>query len=902
MSSLKISRLQVEHMQNPVGIDVARPKFAWILESDKKNVTQKAYKICLYKDGNCICDTGKIESDSSIENTISGFFAESKSRYEIELTVWDNYDNEAKKNSYFETGFLNDKWQALWREPEQLPTEASKDYDSDPKDIDFHIEIVNAHDRDFSEFRPCQYVRIPFEALKNVKSARAYVASHGIYKLYVNGSLYDDREFCPDNTAYQEFIQYQTYELEHKIHTGKNILGLILADGWWCGRIGGSGDSCQYGDRLGFIAQIEIEYEDGSRKVITSENSKSHTGPLIFSDIFVGEKYDATKELLDWCSPEYDDSAWADTHEADYARDCLIGQYGYPVRPIFIKKPIRIFRTPKGETIVDSGQVQAGQLEFTINAPAGLEIKFEHSEVLDKDGNFFNNILGINKEQTDIYITKEGLQTYRPYFTYHGFRYVKITGWPGELNIDDFKIYTLTSEMEDIGTFETSDERLNQLQHNIYFSQISNTLSIPTDCPQRERAGWTGDIMAFVPTMAFNRDCDAFLTRWMRNVRIDQRDNGAVPDVVPYIKAYQFINRMNGTDTSCGWGDAVIIVPLSLYLAYGDKQVLIDNYDAMTRWMRYIDDRCKNSHPEGYETWDNAKKERSRYLWNTDFHFGDWLVPSMVINNPDGGAMIETAMRTKEYVAPAYYAFSARTMSQVAEILGKDEDSRYYSQLYDNIRRCYIEEYVSEDGSLPQELQGLYVIALKNNLVHDELRQGMIDHLRNMIVDNDYRLDTGFLSVLWLMDVLCENGMKDLACRLLYQNKCPSWMYEIEQGATTMWESWAAILEDGTVSTYSYNHYAFGCVGDWMYRTLGGLQQGMAGYKKIIVKPDYDFNLTHVKTTQKSPYGDISVEWEKEDDNIKLQVKVPVNTTACIYLNDNIETVGSGKYEFSFTL
>jgi alpha-L-rhamnosidase len=405
-------------------------------------------------------------------------------------------------------------------------------------------------------------------------------------------------------------------------------------------------------------------------------------------------------------------------------------------------------------------------------------------------GIYYNNIIGVNKEQTDYYITKEGKQTYRPVFSYHGFRYVRITGWPGKISIDNFRAYVLASDMEIIGDFSTSNSQINQLQHNIYWSQISNTLSIPTDCPQRERAGWTGDIMAYAPTLCFIQRAGAFLTRWMNNVRADQLSDGAIPIIVPYLEGYRlFARNVLGTDTSCGWGDAVIQVPLAVYNAYGDIRILEENYEAMISWMEYIKNRTMHNHPEQYLEWDDERKDRSKYLWNTDFHFGDWLIPSVVMGNPDGTAMNETAYATMGIVAPAYYAYSAKSMIKVAEALGKNDDVEYFRDLHKKISKAFIEEYVHDDGTLDADFQGIYVICLKNNLVSDEIRPKMIAHLRKMIEENNVCLDTGFLSVLFLMDVLCENDSRDVAYSLLYQNKCPSWLYEIEHGATTMWKA-----------------------------------------------------------------------------------------------------------------
>ena len=391
-----------------------------------------------------------------------------------------------------------------------------------------------------------------------------------------------------------------------------------------------------------------------------------------------------------WDCAGFDDSGWErvipmesgkenEGNENEYRKDNLKGQPLAPVRPVRIFHPERIFTAPNGDMILDAGQTLAGNVRFTVTAKEGDVITLEHFEVLDQEGNYFNSILNNNKEQTEIYIAREGTQTYQPAFTYHGFRYVRIRGWRGMPSTEDFTVYVYSSAMDEIGSFHTSDERINQLQSNIWWSQISNTISIPTDCPQREKAGWTGDIMVYSPTMCFHTEADAFLSSWMDNVRAEQMEDGAIPMIVPYLKAYATFLRDNlGADTSCGWGDAVIMVPYSVYRAYGDRKILEENYGAMTRWMKYIDSRAANSHPEGYENWDEVHKARSRYLWNTDFHFGDWLIPSIVLNNPDANAMNDTAYATMGTVAPAYYAFSAKNMAEIARILGKEKDAEHY--------------------------------------------------------------------------------------------------------------------------------------------------------------------------------------------------------------------------------
>ncbi|MBO7710950.1 MAG: family 78 glycoside hydrolase catalytic domain [Lachnospiraceae bacterium] len=900
LDTLWLSDLTVEHLSSPLGIDCACPRFAWKLHSHACNVIQEAYRLCVSSmDGEnndaVICDTGRIVTDQSIEVVPEGFVPQPMTPYRVSLTVWDNQGHEAFLSGRFETGRMGIPFVSSWIEPVQEPTPSTVDINREGD----ALASGNEEERDFHEFRPAQYIRVPFTCSKPVKRARVYATAHGLYRLTVNGARPDDREFAPENSAYHKILFYQTYDVTQLLFHGDNIIGICIGDGWWTGRVGTTGDSCQYGNTIGLLLDARIEYTDGTVQTVTAENGVSSTGPVIFSDLFVGERYDARLEMDGWDMPLFDDSHWTPVLRKNYDKTAVTAQIAAPVRPLRIFTPERIIRTPKGEIVLDTGQVLAGQLEITLTAQAGRTIILEHSEVLDREGNFYNNILNVNKEQTDWYVTREGTQTYRPSFTYHGFRYVKISGWPGEMDVDQFRVWTFASEMDDTGFFTTSDPRINQLQSNIWWSQVSNSISIPTDCPQREKAGWTGDIMAYAPTFCFLRNADAFLTSWMANVRAEQMAGGEIPMIVPYLKAYAtFLKRNLGSDTSSGWGDAVLRVPLTIYHAYGDIRILRDNYDAMKKWLDYIRGRAENAHPEGYETWDADRRARDRYLWSTDFHFGDWLVPSMVLGNPDASAMNETAYKTMRYVAPAYYGFSALMMAETAEILQEEEDARYYKDLYRKIREAYMEEYVHEDGSMDADLQGVYVITLQMGLVPEKIRPKMVQRLCEMIHENGDRLDTGFLSVPFLMDVLCDNGQEDLAYTLLFQEDCPGWLYEVLRGGTTMWESWGATGVDGTVSTYSYNHYAFGCVGEWMYRYIGGLHEAAPGYRKIRIEPHFGHGLTSACVREETPYGTACVNWQIADGHTAVSVEIPANTTAEVVLGKRTALLGSGKYSF----
>ncbi len=886
---LLVTDMTVEHMRRPLGIDCPAPRFAWRLASDVADVMQAAYRLTVTCDGRVVADTGRVASDQSVEVTVDGFAPEPMTAYRVALTAWDDKGREASAGTCFETGRMGVPFVGSWVEPVQQPTPSTMD-GARSGDTIAAVPVDADGNRTFEEFRPARFIRVPFEAGRPVRRARVYATAHGIYRLTVNGRCPDDRWLAPENTAYNKLLCYQTYDVTALVRPGENVLEITLADGWWVGRVGTTGDCCQYGDRTALLMNAEIEYMDGTRQTVTGEAGVSAAGPILFSDLFVGEKNDARIAPSDW----------QPVVRVDHPRDNLVGQRMPPVRPVKVFEPERVFTAPNGDVIVDAGQVLAGVTELSVTCEAGREIRLQHFEVLDRDGNFFNSILNVNKEQTDIYVTREGAQTWHPRFTYHGFRYVRVTGWPGMPSTSDFRIIALASEMDDIGRMTTSDPRLNQLISNIRWSQLSNTVSIPTDCPQREKAGWTGDIMAYAPTLCFNRDADAFLSAWMDSLRAEQLPDGAVPMIVPYLKAYATFLRDNlGTDTSCGWGDAAIIVPWRVYRAYGDRRILEENYGAMFRWMEYIDGRAKNCHPAGFEGWDEARKARSRWLWNTDFHFGDWLIPSIVLGNPDAMAMNQTAYATMGVVAPAYYAFSAKTMSQIAAVLGREDDARRYGELYENIREAFIQEYVHDDGAMDVDFQGIYVIALQMDLVPAQVRPRMVDHLCDLIRRNGDKLDTGFLSVPFLMDVLCDNGREDVACRLLFQESCPSWLYEVKAGATTMWESWGAISEDGTVSTYSYNHYAFGCVEDWMVRHIGGLQIIEPGYRRFRVKPSFAFGLTHAAVSEHTPYGRAAVAWRAVGDRVAVHVEVPVNTRAVVELPGMAPvTVGSGSYDW----
>lgn len=896
-NSISINRLRTCAITTPLGIDENCLRFSWELAGKFRGLKQIAYQIFImtHNDKKIVWDSGKVESNKSFDVEFNAEALTPCTRYDWKVKVWCNNDACDSKYSWFETGIKNN-WKAKWIQPKQK----SNNYDEvSVKDVKLDsAESVESNsvdlfgqrleDRDYKEFNPCLYVRKEFGATKKtIKAARLYITAHGIYRAFINGKRVGNQEFAPEISSYNDVLYYQTYDVTDLISYGDNVLGVVLADGWWCGRVGLSGDSCQFSDMRALLLQLDITYEDGTKDSIVSDESLKATsdGPHIFADLFVGEYYDARKELDSWVEVGYNDSDWKTSDVIKYSYDSLLGQYENPVTTIRTFVPEKVIHTPAGETVLDLGQNIAGRIRINVSGRAGTIVSLECSEVLDENGNFLMNIVGRNKDQKDYYVLKgEGIETYEPWFTYHGFRYVRIEGYPGAVVPQNFSAVVISTQMDDIGAFICSNEKLNRLQQNIWWSQVANTVSTPTDCPQREKAGWTGDIFIYGKTASYLRDTEAFLSKWMHSMRADQLPTGEIPMVVPYIKAYLHIKDLCGSDSSCGWGDAVLEVPWVIYSVYGNTAVLRDNYETMKRWMKYVEKSAAENTPNPKETYSAEELERQKYLWNTGFHFADWLAPSLSIETGEAMEMFRSAFLTKELVAPAFFAYNTARFAQIAEAIGNNEDSEYYLELNKKIKRAFADEYIDGNGKLKAHYQGIYVLALYFGLYPAEKKAKGVRQLIKLIEENDYRLDTGFLSVPYLLDVLADTGHADVAYKLLYQTQCPSWLYEVDHGATTMWEAWQAIMPNGKVTNVSYNHYAFGCVGSWIYRYICGLKRKGIGYTEVTVEPHFDCGLTYAATHFHSNIGTYCIEWTHKENCTTIKLIVPPNGTAYVTL------------------
>jgi len=871
-------------MTNPVGVG-ACPYFSWIIKSNEKNVMQLAYRIVLSLGDEIVWDTDKVQGDQATFVPYSGNVLKSHCRYEWTVTVWDNKGNDCSASAWFETTILDNKeWVAKWAES-TIPRESST--------------------MGFGNQPPPVMFRKGFALEKPIKHARLYATCHGVYQLTINGKRPDDRVFAPEFTSYAKYLCFQTYNVTALLQQSENVLGMYVGDGWYLSpKLKPLMDD--YRPYPAVLFQLEVEYDDGSSQTIISDNDvKVATGAVTSSDLFAGERFDANKLMNGWDMPGFDDSAWSAAAVVDYGYDNLIAQIDPPSRPIMTLPAVKAYTSSKGEQIVDFGQVLAGRVRMRIDVPKGTEIILDHFETPDKNGNYFNNILGSGNigagcDQRVVYVSDGTQREYEPLFTFHGFRYVKVAGL-SEVRAEDFSAVVISSESESIGTFECSDSRLNRLYENTRWSQRSNMLSIPTDCPQREKAGWTGDMLIYAKTALLNAHLTPFFTRWLKNMACDQSEIGGVPIVVPLVEEYKHIMERSGKAFKCGsdfgvagWGDAAVMVPWDMYAITGNEQILHECYDMMKKWCNYIirtakENRGKKSIPADVD----------QYLWNTGFHFGEWLIPSLA-KNGFGIKTIMSMRTTMKYTAPIFGWNSVRHLSKIADLLGYEKDAAQYADIADKMKDAIQKGVIGKNGKMPANFMGAYVLPIYFELVPDGLQEKFAEKLITMIRKNGGCLDTGFLGTPFILDALCKIGRHDMAYELLYQTKCPSWLFAVEKDATTIWESWYGFKDDGTPVSMSMNHYSFGCVDDWIFRYISGVEAASPGFKHIHICPRPDDSLTYAKRTYQSVYGEIACYWEKKDSAFRLEVAIPCNATATVTLPNNMtHEIGSGHYEFT---
>jgi alpha-L-rhamnosidase len=732
---------------------------------------------------------------------------------------------------------------------------------------------------------PAPYFRAVFKLGGPVRSATLSVTALGLYTCEVNGRAVGDHVFAPGWTDYRKRVCYQSYDVADLLRDGENVLGVILGDGWYCGQIAEK-DRQQYGDRPLLLAQLEITHADGSiTRIASSPAWKTTTGPILEADLLRGEAYDARHELGAWSSPGYDDRRWQPSEPAAAPDIAIERSEAPPVRRIDILPPLKQYVAPwfSRALVCDFGQNFTGRISLTVRGLRGVHLKIRYAEMLDAKGRLYtDNLRGARC--TDYYTLKgEGLETWEPRFTFHGFRYVEIS-WsagPADPVIERVVGVVLHSDMAVTGTFTCSHPLINQLEHNIVWGQKSNFLEVPTDCPQRdERLGWTGDAQAFIRTAAFHMDVQGFFHKWLKDMRDAQTPEGAIPPVIPNTHSFGL-----PPDGGPAWADAVMICPWTVYRCYDDLDVLRAHYACMAGYMDYL---------AGHKVRDYIRAHPDVDTWGG---FGDWLAL-------DGSGKTEGGT-PKDLIGTAFYANNADIMARTATLLEKPADARRYRELHGRIVEAFRRRFVSPDGLLSAGTQTAYVLALHFGLVPEGVRAATARELVRRIESNGMRLATGFVGTPYLLHVLEAHGHLDVAYKLLEQEAFPSWLFPVKQGATTIWERWDGWTPDKgfqEVGMNSFNHYAYGAVGDWMVSTVAGLEIGEPGYRKILFKPRPGGSLTSAEARLKTPYGQAAIRWELRDRKLLLRLTVPNEATAELSLPAGWQsacpgTLGPGSHD-----
>ncbi len=832
---VKITHLKTNHVTNPLGFAIAKPALSWIVE-DTRDTVQTAAQVLVSLDQDferVIFDSGKVDG-AGIDSLAyrPPIALKPRTRYFWKVTVWGESESAESDIAWFETAKMDEAWRAAWITP-------------DVEDNRLHPILYRG-----------------FELPARAVAARAYICGLGLYHFELNGRKVGDEYFTPYCNAYDQWIQYQTFDITDQLAMGANVVSVMLGNGWYKGRYGADGGCLGfYGDRFALICELHITLENGNELVIVTDPSwKAQPSPIIESDIFDGETYDARIKRV---VPLPDESFGVRLIDLGTAR--LEARRSIPVCINEVIKPVAVIHTPAGETVLDLGQNMTGWLRFRTCAPAGTRIHLQYGEVL-QDGNFFRDNLRTARAEY-VYIADGTDAVAEPYFTFYGFRYVKVSGWVGDLNPDDFTGCVVYSRIDTIGAIETSNEKVNQLFKNALWGQKGNFLDIPTDCPQRdERLGWTGDIQVFSGAACFNMDACAFLSKYTYDLGKEQsKTGGMVPHIVPMAN----LNRGG----SSAWGDAATIVPWNVYEFYGDIAILEQQFESMRAWVDYI---------KGIDD-----SSGGRRLWTEGFHFGDWLA----LDGDDPAS--RKGGTPEDYIASAFYCYSARLVARAAVLLGKPELADAYGRLSAEVKAAIHKEYFTANGRLAVPTQTAYVLALFMDLAPADHRERVKQDFISRLYRDNTHLRTGFVGTPYLCRVLSNIGANDLAYRLLLNEDYPSWLYAVNLGATTIWERWNSLNPDGSISSTSMNslnHYAYGSIVEWMYRDLCGLNPSsgdddVTGFRHALIAPKPDESLQWARARYRSTAGVYESGWRLDDaGHLVIELVIPFNALARVVL------------------
>jgi alpha-L-rhamnosidase len=871
---MKIIDLRCEYAANPLGIGVTKPRLFWKLDSQRDGARQVAYRVCVASspqllDSPDLWDSSEVASNQTTHLEYGGSELKSRQQAFWQVTVEDETGASTVSDvATFEIGLLEaSDWQAQW----------------------IGGDLVGSP----STAVPAPFLRTALQLEKPITSARLYATAFGVYECQINGQKVGDIALAPGWQKYDKRVQYQTYDVTSLLTQGENAWGAILGDGWYCGKLAWKGRQ-NYGDRPWFFGQLEIEFEDGERRIVASDESwQLAYGPIITSDLLMGESYDARLEMDGWSRSGFDAKKWRSVEVLEAPQIDLSAPLGPPVVETQEITPVTI----QPNKVVDFGQNLVGKIRLKVSGPRGTNIRLRYAETL-KDGPMattgpiYTDNLRVPGAQTDNYTLRgDGEEIWESRFTFHGFRFVEVVGYPGELKPEALTAIVMHSDTPKTGDFSCSDELLNQLQRNIDWGQRGNFLDIPTDCPQRdERLGWTGDAQVFVRTAAFNRNVAAFFTEWARDTADAQTEGGGIPGVIPDVN---FLGTGTGAhggasvDGGAAWADAGLICPWTIYHCYGDKRILSDNYEVFQKFLKFQEDTAQDF-VRPYESAPYFKG------------FGDWLAL-------DGSGRTEGGT-PNSLIGTAFFAYDAGLMVEIANALDKTDDAAYYTALRKKVIAAFNAHYVTSSGLIFPGTQTAFLLALHFDLLPEELRQKSADALALDIKNRGYKLTTGFVGSPYINHVLTRFGHLETAYKLLHQTKWPSWLYAVTRGATTIWERWNGWTEeDGfeNVGMNSFNHYAYGAIGAWLYQVVAGIEldANTTGYGRFLLAPKPGGQLTSAKAHLDTLHGRIESDWKLEDGEFKWNFTVPANTSASVVTpNGESFEAGPGTHRFEAKL
>ncbi len=853
---MHVTDLRVEHRNvgDTLGIGAARPRLSWRTDTDASNWNQAAYAITAIDAATdeVVWSSGEVSSANSYLVAWGGPALASRTRIRWQVRVLGSDELDATSEwSEFELGLLDDTdWVANWIVADAIEP-------ADPT-------------------QPVASLRREFAAPDDIVDARLHVSALGVYEVEINGTRVGDHVLAPGWTTYDHRVRVETHDVTDLVQAGTNAIGVTLADGWFGERfgVGPAEPERLYGDEGAVIAQLELVDAAGRRHTVsTDETWRSARSAVISSGIYAGETYDARAERPGWSQPGHDERDWNGVHRLDRGTETLIARVGPAIRRTEEIAPVAITTSSSGRTIVDFGQNLTGWIRLRVDGAEGTTITLRHAEIL-QDGELWTENLGRATATDRLTLRGDGPIEWEPRFTFHGFRYAEIDGWPGEVCTDDVRAIVVHSDLHRTGWFSCSHDQINQLHANVVWGMRGNFLDVPTDCPQRaERLGWTGDINVFAPTASFLFDVDGFLASWLVDLAADQRDDGFVPHVVPDIG----VNPL-----PCAvWGDAAVVVPWVMYERFGDLDVLAQQYPSMRAWVEYLIDLAG-----------------PRRHWSRGFQYGDWVDPASPPEKP-------WAARTDPHlVSQAAFCHSLDLVARTAELLGHTDDVARFRGIAVEAREVFAREYVTPNGRLASDAQTAYALAICWDLLADDAQRANAGRrLAFLVFSEGFCIGTGFVGTPIVCDALCATGNADVAYALLEQTESPSWLAPLALGATTIWERWDSLRPDGTPnpgSMNSFNHYALGAIADWLHRTVAGLAPGAPGYRTLDVTVRPGGSITSASAEHDTPYGRAAVRWTLDAGHLDVEVVVPPNTTATVRLVDEAPVeVGSGTHHWA---